>query len=163
MTATEVQPEQIHKIKTYTTNQFVDKLHEHFDPFPKTIHVFFNIDSLKKSVIDVCFVKQLLFVFETGKLNGSSSLSFTKKFINAKDLNDKLNHEMLFLNLRKGIEHKLKQLKHQFYSLNITMDKQKHDDFDYYPTTISYINDKNLIDKIKLADEELFDVVEFKL
>jgi hypothetical protein len=85
-----------------------------------------------------------------------------KKFITAKDLNDKLSHEVLFLNLRKGIENKLKQLKHQFYSLNISIDKQRHEGFEYYPTSISYVNDKSLIEKIKLADEELFDVVEFK-
>jgi hypothetical protein len=150
----QIQLEQIAKIKTYTTNQFVEKLSESYNPLPKAIQVFFNIDSLKKAIIDVSFIKPLLFVFETGKV---------KKFISAKDLNEKLGHEMLFLNLRSGIERRIKQLKHQFYSLNITVEKQKHEEFDYFPTNISYINDKSLIDKIKLAEEELFDVVEFKL
>jgi hypothetical protein len=115
MSSEKILAEQIHKIKTYTTNQFVDKLHECLDgQFPKAVHVFFNIDSLKKSIIDVSFIKPLLYVFE-GK---------SKRFITAKDLNDKLGHEVLFLNLCKGIEHKLKQLKHQFYSLNISFEKQ---------------------------------------
>jgi hypothetical protein len=110
MSVEEIPAEQIHKIKTYTANQFVDKLQECLDgQFPKNIHVFFNIDSLKKSIIDVSFIKPLLYVFE-GK---------TKKFVTGKDLNDKLGHEVMFLNLRKGVEHKLKQLKHQFYSLNM--------------------------------------------
>jgi hypothetical protein len=103
MSVEEIPVEQIHKIKTYTTNQFVDKLQECLEgQFPKNIHVFFNIDSLKKSIIDISFIKPLLYVFD-GK---------TKRFVTAKDLIDKLGHEVLFLNIRNRIEHKLKQLKH---------------------------------------------------
>jgi hypothetical protein len=40
--------EQMHAIKTYTTNQFIDKLHQVYKPFPKAIHVFFNIEPMKK-------------------------------------------------------------------------------------------------------------------
>jgi hypothetical protein len=93
------------EIKTYTTSRFLEKLSEHFQPHPKAIHEFVNIESLKKSIIDVSFIKPLLFVFEKGKV---------KKFMSCKDLNEKLGHEVLFLNLRKGIEHKLKQLNIHF-------------------------------------------------
>jgi hypothetical protein len=130
------------KIKSYTTNQFVTRLQEIFDPFPKSIHVFFNIDSLKKSTIDVCYIKPVLFVLEIGKI---------KKFISAKELNEKLGHEKVYLNLRKGIENKLNQLKYQYYSLNIVVEKQKHEEFDYYPTSVSYLNDKTLIEKKRFA------------
>jgi adenosine deaminase len=118
-TENDIQPSMIHMINTYTTNQFIDKLHETFDPSPKALQIFFNIDYLKQSVIGVCFIKPLLYLFESGK---------QKKFVTAKDLNEKFNNEILFLNFRKGIEHKLKPLKHQYYSLDITIDKHKHEE-----------------------------------
>jgi hypothetical protein len=94
MSFEEIKPEQSHKIKTSSINQFIDKLNDYYDPFPKTIQILVNIDSLKKSIIDISFIKPILFVFEKDKL---------KKFVSPLDLNDKLCHEILFLNLRKGI------------------------------------------------------------
>jgi hypothetical protein len=70
---------------------------------------------------------------------------------------------MLFLNLRKGIENKLAQIKHQYYSLNIVIEKPQHEEYDYYPTTVRDVSDRTLINEVIAADEELFDVVEFKL
>jgi hypothetical protein len=109
---------------------------------------------MKKSIIDVAFIKPVLFVFENGRV---------KKFISAKELNEKLHHEVLFLNVRKGIENKLKSLKHQYYVINIEVNKQEHEDFDCYPTILNYVTDKNLVTQIKESEEELFNVVEFKL
>jgi hypothetical protein len=42
-----------------------------------------------------------------------------RKILTAKDMNSKLNHEVVFLNLRKGIEGKIKQLKYECFSINI--------------------------------------------
>jgi hypothetical protein len=147
-------PEQSHRIKTFTTNQLIEKLRDCFELFPKQIHVLFNIDSLKKSVIDVNYIKPLLYVFELGN---------SKKLISAKDMNERLEHEIVYLNLRKGIESKIHQLNHQFFSINIMIDKQRHEEFEYYPTNLSYIVDKFLIGKINAGDEELIDVSEFRL
>jgi hypothetical protein len=47
--------------------------------------------------------------------------------------------------------------------INIDTNQQQHEDFDYYPTTLSYVTDKNLVTQIKEAEEELFNEVEFKL
>jgi hypothetical protein len=155
MTAQDQIPaEQIHAIKTYTTNQFIDKLRQVYKPFPKAIHVFFNIDSMKKSIIDVAFINPVLYVFENGK---------TKKFVSGKELNEKLRHGILYLNIRKGIENKMKLLKHQSYVIHIDVTQQRHGDYDYYPTTLSYVTDTSLASQIKEAEEELFNVVEFKL
>jgi predicted DNA-binding protein len=142
------------KIKSYTTNQFVARLEDLYEPAPKGIHVFFHHESLKKSTIDVCYMKPVLFVLEIGK---------TKKFVSAKELNEKLGHDIAYINLRKGIENKINQLKHLYYSLNILIEKRIQGEYEYYPTSRSYVNDKSLIEKIKLADEELFHVVEFEL
>jgi hypothetical protein len=114
----------------------------------------FNIESLKKSTIDVSYIKPLLYLFEFNK---------SRKFISAKELNEKLGHDMIFLNVRKGFENKLQQLKHQYNSLNIVVEKHQHEEYDYYPTSVSYLTDRTLIDKVIVADEELFDVIEFKL
>jgi hypothetical protein len=147
-------PEQSHRIKTFTTNQLIERLEECFELFPKQIHVLFNIESLKKSVIDISYIKPLLYVFENGK---------NKKVISAKDMNNMIEFEVVYLNLRKGIESKIHQLKHQFYSVNIMIDKQRHEEFEDYPTNLSYIVDKSLMEKINAGDEELIDVTEFRL
>jgi hypothetical protein len=147
-------PDQSHRIKTFTSNQLRERLQDCFELFPKQIHVLFNIESLKKSIIDISYIKPLIYVFESGK---------NKKLISAKDMNNRIEYEVVYLNLRKGIESKIYQLKHQFYSLNIIVDKQKHEEFEYYPTHLSYIIDKSLIEKINAGDEELIDVTEFTL
>jgi uncharacterized protein YlbG (UPF0298 family) len=93
-------------------------------------------------------------VFENGQ---------TKKFVSVKELSEKLRHEILYLNIRKGIENKLMSLKHHIYVINVDVSQQRHEDYDYYPTTLSYVTDTNLVSQIKQAEEELFNVVEFKL
>jgi hypothetical protein len=125
-----------------------------FELFSNQIHVLFNIESLKKSAIDISYIKPLLYVFESGK---------NKKIISAKDMNNRIEYEVVYLNLRKGIESKIRQRKNQFNSLKIVIDKQRHEEFEYYPTNLSYIIDKSLIEKINAGDEELINVTEFRL
>jgi hypothetical protein len=146
--------EEHQRIKTYTTTQLITKLRELFDPFPTAIHVLFKIDSLKKSIIDVCYIRPLLYVFDVNK---------SRKIISAKEMNSKLNHEVVFLNLRKGIDGKIKQLKYECFAINIETVIRKHEEWDYYPTTISFINDKSLKDRLQKADEDVLEYSEFKL
>jgi hypothetical protein len=57
----------------------------------------------------------------------------------------------------------MKQLKYEFFGINISTEIQKSEEWDYYPTTVSFVNDKNLKERIQKADEEIFDYTEFKL
>jgi hypothetical protein len=116
--------------------------------------MLFKIESLRKFIIDESYIRPLIYILDVKK---------GRKIISAKEMNSKLNHEGVFLNLRKGLEGKITQLKYECFAINIETVLHKHEEWDYYPTTISFINDKSLKDRMQRADEEVLEYSEFKL
>jgi hypothetical protein len=55
------------RVKTFTTTQLITRLREVFHPFPTSVHVLFKIESLKRYIIDVSYIRPLIYILDGNK------------------------------------------------------------------------------------------------
>jgi hypothetical protein len=143
--------------KIYSINAFIDLVKDKLKTNAKSIIVLFKHDSLKLSACGVMYCLPLIY-----KLDETQP-----RIISAKKFNEMVDMNCCFINLREGLMKKIHKLDYKYFAMKIECEEAKWEtdsqENKYHPTSISYIKDKDTIEKINAAENELNAVSEFKL
>jgi hypothetical protein len=139
--------------KIYSINQFISLIKEKLKSTAKSVNVLFKLDSIKMSSCGVMYMLPLIYKLDEVK----------PKTLNAKKFNEMVDMNCVFINLRDGLMKKIKKLDFKYFALRIDTAESAWEENLYHQTSISFIKDKETIERINQAENELNIVSEFKL